>query len=315
MPLSYPTSSSALWPNFYMVGTVKGGTTSLYRHLQQHPDVFLPAFKEPHFFAQIQPRANRKLLIESIEDEADYLKLYRSALKFSAVGDASTSNLWYPEVPERIHQVAPDAKIIIMLRDPVARAHSHYLMDFREGIVDQPLSVELLKRDFEQREKGWGISRMYVDLGLYADPVQRYFQTFGASNVQILQFDELVRAPEDTLQRVAQHLGIAFEPFLQMDLNTVHNAYKAPRGKWSRRCAASPLARWIGYRLMPRNLQWWLYQHLILKSSSKPQLDPAVRHYLESIYAADVLKLESLLNQELPSLRASWSISEHISHV
>ncbi len=306
MPLSCSPSSLALWPNFYIVGTVKGGTTSLYRHLQQHPEVFLPAFKEPHFFAQIQPKANRKHLIEFIKDEADYIKLYSSALKFSAIGDASTSNLWYPEVPERIHQVAPQAKIIIMLRDPVARAHSHYLMDFREGVVDQPLSVEWLKRDFEQRKKGWGISQMYVDLGLYADPVQRYFQTFGASNVQVLLFDELVRDPENTLQRVAQHLGIAFEPFLEMDLNTVHNAYKAPRGTWSRRCAASPLARWIGYRLMPKNLQWWLYQHLILKPSSKPQLDPEVRNYLVDIYATDIQKLESFLNQKMPSLRASW---------
>ncbi len=298
--------NTPLWPNFFITGTVKGGTTSLYRHLQKHPEVFLPAYKEPHYFAQITPKPERKHLIEHLNDTKAYLHLYENAAGFTAIGDASTSNLWYPQAPERIHAVAPDARIIMLLRDPISRAHSHYLMDFREGLVDQPFSVELLQDDFAQPQKGWGVSHMYVDLGLYHDQVQRYLQTFGHGQVLVLQFEDLVNAPEKTLERVAAHLRIDPQPFREIDVDEVHNGFKAPRGNWSRRCASSPLARWIGYHFMPRKLQWWLYQNLILKSAKKPQIDSAARAYLEAIYAPDLDKLENLLGEKLPSLRSSW---------
>lgn len=306
VPSRMNSVSHALWPNFFITGTVKGGTTSMYRHLRGHPEVFLPAFKEPHYFARIQPKPEQRHLIEHISEEHAYLHLYENAGDFPAIGDASTSNLWYPEAPARIHDVAPDARIIILLRDPVSRAHSHYLMDFREGLVDLPFSVELLQGDFAQSEKGWGVSRLYVDLGLYHDQVQRYLQIFGEDQVLVLQFDDLVNVPEQTLKRVAAHLHIDPAPFQEMDVDQVHNGFKAPRGNWSRRCASSPLARWIGYHLMPRKLQWWLYQNLILKAASKPQIDPAARQYLEQIYAPDIEKLETLLGQKMPALRSSW---------
>ncbi len=310
MPSSVPSridsDNKTFWPNFFITGTVKGGTTSLYRHLQKHPDVFLPAFKEPHYFAQLHPRPEREHFIEYVSDTSEYLRLYEQASPFAAVGDASTSNLWTPAAPERIYAVAPDARIIILLRDPVVRAHSHYLMDFREGLIDQPFTVEMLQQDFAQAEKGWGVSRLYVDLGLYHDQVQRYLQIFGEDQVLVLQFDDLVQEPDDTLKQVAAHLKINAHPFQEVDLTQAHNAFKAPRGNWSRRCAASPIARWIGYHLMPKNLQWWLYQHLILKAAPKPKIDLAVRRYLEGIYAPDIQNLESLLKQKLPALRASW---------
>jgi len=304
------TSSKQLqqrnWPNFFLVGTVKGGTTSLYRHLQQHSEVFFPPFKEPHYFAQIHPNPGRDHFIEYIREKSAYLNLYEKSGDYSAVGDASTSNLWSLAAPERIHAVAPDARIIILLRDPVVRAHSHYLMDFREGLIDCPLTVDLLRQDFEQEKKGFGVSRLYVDLGLYHNQVERYLQTFGTSQVLVLQSDDLLQDPQGTLKRVAIHLHIDSEPFTQMDLTQVHNGFKAPRGAWSRRCAASPLARRIGYRLIPRNLQWWLYQHLILKPASKPRMDLSVRQYLEALYGPDIDKLESLLGYKMSALRASW---------
>ncbi|MEY2341296.1 sulfotransferase [Acidithiobacillus sp. IBUN Pt1247-S3] len=297
-------ASKPIWPNFFITGTVKGGTTSLYRHLQKHPDVFLPAFKEPHYFARIQPK-NRHL-IEHITDENTYLNLYRNSRTFTAVGDASTSNLWCRKAPERIHAVAPHARIIILLRDPISRAHSHYLMEFREGLVNQSFSVDLLHNDFSQSRKGLGISHMYVDLGLYYEQVRRYLQIFGKDQVLILQFDDLVQEPSLTLKKVAAHLHIDPKPFQELDLSEIHNGFKAPRNNWARRCAASPAARWIGYHLIPRNLQWWLYQNMILKSAAKPQVEPNVRQYLQDIYTPDIEKLEALLEHKMPTLRSSW---------
>ncbi|MHB1532855.1 sulfotransferase family protein [Acidithiobacillus sp.] len=299
------TPCSPLWPNFFIVGTVKGGTTSLYAQLRQHPAVFLPGVKEPHYFAQVQPVPEQDHLFDYVRDTASYLKLYRNAGAFPAIGDASTSNLWDSQAPHRIRAVSPKARIIILLRDPVVRAHSHYLMDFREGVVDLPFP-DILHRDYVQREKGWGISRLYVELGLYHDQVQRYQNIFGRDQVLVLLFDDLVRDPEGTLQRVALHLGIDPQPFSTMDLAQIHNGYKAPRGHWARRCAASPAARWIGHTLMPQRLQWWCYQHLILKAAKKPPIDAVSRHFLEHLYDPDIARLEGLLDRDLPELRGSW---------
>ncbi|MDD2746811.1 MAG: hypothetical protein PHG39_04570 [Acidithiobacillus ferrooxidans] len=89
-PAQTETASLSRWPNFFITGTVKGGTTSLYRHLQKHPDVFLPVFKEPHYFAQIHPKPEREHFIEYVSDPREYLRLYDQASHFSALGDTST---------------------------------------------------------------------------------------------------------------------------------------------------------------------------------------------------------------------------------
>jgi hypothetical protein len=294
------------WPNFFIVGTVKGGTTSLYRYLQGHPQVFLPDFKEPHYFSRMAPKKERLHLVEFIDNEEEYLHLYQAAKDRQAIGDASTSNLWCSAAPLRIHAKVPNAKIIILLRDPIARAHSHYLMDYREGVNDKDFTVQMLQEDFYCAQKGFGVSYLYVDLGLYYEQVKRYVETFGAENVLVLPSQELFEDPQSIVQQVANFLTIdenAFDPEL---FDTAHNSFKAPRGVWSRRVAGHPWARWIGYHLLSRKLQWWLYQNLILKAADKPKIDPEVRRYLASIFDPDIAKLEDLIGRSIPSLRDSW---------
>lgn len=301
-----PSSDQRTWPNLFLVGTVKGGTTSLYQHLSQHPQVFFPEFKEPHYFAQICPSPERAHMLEYLTEEKDYLRLYRSAGNHLIIGDASTSNLWSKDAPKRIHQQVPAAKILILLRDPVDRAHSHYLMDYREGVIHEPLTVELLRRDYEQPKKAFGVSYLYVDMGLYYEQVKRYLEVFGPEQILLLQFDDLVNDPESVVASVAQFLGIDPDPFSNMDLNRVHNGFKAARGNLARRCAAHPWARWIGYHMLSKDLQWWLYQNLILKQAKKPSIPDSVQNYLQSIYDPDIVRLEKLIKKQLPALRRSW---------
>src|SRR5579871_3433321 len=117
-------SSLYNWPNFFLVGAQKAGTSSVYAYLKQHPDIFLPAIKEPHFFSQVVPISHYEpIFLPSVLNEADYLRLYRDACGFSAIGDASVSYLWDPEAPQRIHARMPQARILIVLRDPVERAY------------------------------------------------------------------------------------------------------------------------------------------------------------------------------------------------
>src|SRR5690242_1471908 len=104
------------WPNFFIVGAASCGTTSLYTYLKQHPAVFLPALKEPHYFAQLCPAWDQRYLFTYVTEEKDYLALFSKAVGFKAIGEASPSYLWCPEAAARIHGVAPRAKIIALLR-------------------------------------------------------------------------------------------------------------------------------------------------------------------------------------------------------
>jgi hypothetical protein len=121
------------WPNLFIVGAAKAGTTSLYHYLAQHPDIYMAPVKEPHFFSRIHPAPELEAFFPHVSDEADYLSLFANAHAETVRGEASTSYLSHPDVADAIWQKRPEAKIVIMLRDPVERAYSNYWYDVREA--------------------------------------------------------------------------------------------------------------------------------------------------------------------------------------
>lgn len=151
-----------MWPNFFIVGAPKAGTTWLYWNLRQHPDVFLPHVKEPHFFSRVKPNPAKGYIFRETTSVNDYLALYQRAERFKALGDASPSYLVTEAAAVRIREQLPDARIIILLRDPIERTFSQYLMDVRDGVQDLSL-FEAILSDHQIERKGWGISRMYVE--------------------------------------------------------------------------------------------------------------------------------------------------------
>ncbi len=116
--------------HFVIVGAPKCGTTSLYRYLQQHPRVFMPENKEPRFFCDYPVASfefGTKQFHPSVVTAPDeYLGLFRDAPPGAILGEASTDYLSCQGVAERLHAWNPEAKIIVMLRDPIDRAYSEY---------------------------------------------------------------------------------------------------------------------------------------------------------------------------------------------
>ncbi len=121
-------------PDFFVVGAAKSGTSSLHRHLEQHPAVFMPAVKEPHFFSDERPP------VQEVKSLREYLALFADSPLGARAGEASTSNLYSPESASRIKAFQPDAGIIMVLRNPVDRAYSQYWNQVHEGV--EPLSFE-----------------------------------------------------------------------------------------------------------------------------------------------------------------------------
>ena len=114
------------------VGAPKSGTTSLFAYLKTVPDIFMPEIKEPNYFSIVNvPKDSHS---KPIRDKKKYLELFKKVKDEKIIGEASVSYLSDPKAPKLIHKEVPDAHIIIIIRDPIERAYSHYFNKVRSNI-------------------------------------------------------------------------------------------------------------------------------------------------------------------------------------
>lgn len=273
------------WPNFFIVGAGRSGTTSLYEYLKEVSGVYMSPVKEPRYFASSDPPRPH---IRPVRDKKGYLRLFQAVKDEVAVGEASVAYLPDPEAPRRIHEVVSEARIIIILRDPVERAFSSYLLGVREGWESLP---------FEQAIRG---SR-YTAPGFYSEPVKRYPDIFGAKQLKILIFEEFIEDPKGAVREILEFLGVSGE--LPLSVGQAYNAFAAPRGPLASRILRSNVARAIAKALIPTSLRRRAKQKLLLKKTSKPPMSQEARSFLEQLYRDDVRRLEKILGRALP-----WSL-------
>lgn len=186
-----------IWPTFLIIGAPKAGTTSVYEYLRQHPDVYMSPVKEPQYFSIPEgDKSPGKAMIGATRTLPDYLSLFRGAGGEKAIGEASTAYLQSPIAPGRIFECMPEARIIILLRNPVDRAFSGYLMQLRNSSSGTPLS-EAFSED-----------RKYVQNGLYSKNIARYLEVFSRNQVGVFLFEDLKRDPVALMRRVYKFLDI-----------------------------------------------------------------------------------------------------------
>jgi hypothetical protein len=278
----------------------------------------MPSMKEPHYFSHLKPLAHMRYPISHVADRASYLRLFSRAGDKIAVGEASSSYLWDLKSAQRIHEANPEAAIIIMLRDPVARAYSHYLMDVREGWAHSPF-YEALRRDWDSSEKGYGVSRLYVELGLYRNQVEAYLNIFGSEAVQIVLFEDFTDALAGgnlhVLADIYSFLGLYCDGLRLTGIQPVRgawNGYSEARFKWARQIAGSRLARRLGEAIIPRRfgstfvLKQRVYEPVFLKTAEKPPMDVRTKRWLCNMFDDDLAALETLLGSKLTPLRRTW---------
>ena len=174
--------SKETWPNFFIVGAAKAGTSSLYAYLKNTPGVYMSEHKEPHYFVD-----NMKT---GAYDESKYLQLFKKIKNEKAIGEASTGYLIDPSSAKCIHDKIPDAKIIILLRDPVERAVSDYLM-FTKRTKKDLSSHEIFLETFGTKFGLKYDKNPYLGRGLYSSQVKKYLKIFGEENVGIWFFEDM----------------------------------------------------------------------------------------------------------------------------
>ncbi len=278
-----------VWPNFFIVGVAKAGTTSLAAWLRQHPEVFIPKLKEPRYFSHDLADPGVHNVVRSREA---YLALFARAGRYKARGEASTSYFTHwRHVPERIKEAVPEARIIILLRDPVERAYSSYLMMVRRGDEKLPFAEAVRKSPFASR---------YCTT--YAQPVRKYFEVFGRERVLVLMFEDLKRDPYGLLKTVARFLDIDEAPMARVNVS-VENPGGVPRGPISRLVFALRRRLPVSVLPLPKGVKAAVRRRLL---APKPPMDPAAIAHLRAIFEPDLQELEKLLGRPLPELRKGW---------
>jgi hypothetical protein len=178
-------------PNFLLIGAMKAGTTSMYHYLRAHPQVFMPSFKAPEFFA------GKALSGRGVEW---YRRLFADVgPEAVAIGEASnvyTKFPQYPGVPERIAGLIPDVRLLYIVRDPVARIRSHYQTRVAEGAEKLPL------------EEALATNSIYLDYSRYALQVDRYLEHFAPEQLLVVTAEGLRSHRDEVMAQVYGFLGV-----------------------------------------------------------------------------------------------------------
>ncbi len=235
-------------PNFFIVGAARCATTSLFEAMSQHRDIYCCPVKEPNYFAFdvtgergiVEGARRQGVLIDRpagsilapprvaiTTDYSAYLQLFDRWSGQRAVGEASTSYLPSRVAARELAGRFPEARIVVVLRDPVARAHSEYLMHRQLGGAIGTFR-EAVRPELDEIARGVAGVRGMVLSGLYALQVKRYLAHFRREQVLFLLFDELVRNPRRVLERVFRHLGVDAGPAREIVLGW-ENKSRVPR--------------------------------------------------------------------------------------
>jgi hypothetical protein len=201
-------------PDFFIVGHPKCGTTALYEMLRRHPQIFMPDFKEPRFFAsdlpsRLQPSA-MSVLPQTLDD---YLALFAAASPEQRIGEASPSYLRSSAAAGAIAELQPDARIIAILREPASFLRSLHLEFLRnrfetETDLSRAIAHEPPAPVVGPAEPGSPRRPRYTDRVQYVEQLRRYHDVFGTERVLVLIYDDFRRDNEATVRQVLRFLEV-----------------------------------------------------------------------------------------------------------
>jgi hypothetical protein len=207
-------------PNFFIVGAQKAGSTSLYHILSKQKDVFIPSKKELRFFSFHYPKGFDWYCNTYFKNTADY----------KLIGEADPSYLADENAPSRIAKhCGRDIKIVMILRQPVKRAYSQYIMNkklnpekFSEWVA-LPFESQLIKESNDL------IDSNYLQNGCYYKAINNYLKSFNLENIHIILFDDFITDKQNTLNKLSKFLEI---DEIQIPQDTHKNKSSVTRMSW-----------------------------------------------------------------------------------
>lgn len=290
-------------PDFFIVGAPKCGTTSLYFYLQQHQNIFL-APKELYYFG------NDFTYLHSNASLSHYQSFFKDANVDQLIGEASVWYLYSKAAATEIKAYNPNAKIIIMLRQPadmIYSLHQHQLFNGNENITDFKMALEAQPtRALGNKipsQLGCPIEGLqYQQVGKYYEQVKRYFDVFGKKNIHIVWYDDFKYDSASEYKKVCSFLSIL--PLKNINLSVQNKSQRARSIKFTQLLKnRSVFAIKLAKLLLPsRKLRYKLLNNLwkmnSVSAEKKPLSEDLTRH-LDQFFLKDIEHLEKLTTKNL----------------
>ena len=270
-------------PNLLVIGAMKGGTTSLWEYLRQHPQVHMSPTKEIHYFdADAHFSRGVGWYERNFEGATD---------QHAVVGEVTPAYTRFPlhrDVPRRAAALVPGARLVYVLRDPVERIRSHYLHHRMLGMESAPFARAVVEHS------------TYVDTSRYAMQLEQWMRHFPREQLLVITSEQLRVQQQVTMQQVYAFLGVdpAWTP-TSAELHRTEDKY-VPR-PMAHRLKTS----WLGTRIAegaPASLRpvlrraWALTRHR--PDAGGADLDPALRAVLADLVRDDARRLPEYLGPE-----------------
>ncbi len=283
------------WPNLFLVGPPRSGTTTLYEILDSHPEIFMSQVKEPNYFSTPPIPERHFQILGATQDKKVYLKLFEKAgAKHVYLGEGTTHYLSDKHAAERISKHSPDAKIITILRDPVERAYSGYLLlGRRDG--NKKSFYETIKeniKDLDNKSKQFG---NFALQGLYSKQLKKYYKHFPKKNILVLSFDDLKNNRQALVGQVAKFLDLNADKFTGATVEK--NVFQKPRNKFSRFILSNQSLTKYGLKILPRPLLRLVRNKVLLKKADKKPIDPKSQKLLEKLYKEELKNFDKMLSK------------------
>lgn len=299
-------------PTFIIVGAAKAGTTSLYQYLSQHPQISFSAEKEPHYFVREQ-----KFSFPIVAKKDEYADLFSGALT-KVVGEASTGYLYFSGTAKKIKDELPNAKIIIILRSPIAVALSMWGHQVRDGLelnsfeeaVDQEISAG--KRSVNGVEYGFN----YIQQGRIDSQVAEYLDIFDRDSVFIADFKELVADASAVVKKLYAYLDVDvdFEANLDGQFNpsgtpkfSMLHSFLNSKGKW-RRILTAPLRMFLTQD--KRHALWAKIRDKNITEGSAHTISDEVRDKLEILLRPEQQAMQNYLQNQRSVSPRVWPVTK-----
>lgn len=305
-------------PNFFVVGAPKCGTTSMDTYLKQHPEIFVPDEKEFQYFGKDIKRGP-----EIYCSTEKYLAAFQSATDEKSIGETSVLYLYSRLAATEIKQFNPDARIIIMLREPVDMLISYHTHLYYSHIEDVAEFQAALEKGETRRFAIPGGEheldpeviantldlRVYRDVVKYTNQVKRYFDVFGRDKVHVILFDDFKKDAAGVYREALEFLGV--DPDFQPDFRVLNPSRAFRRGGAHGKVWRPPIwLRSIARKLLTREQRERLVELIFdklarrfAKEQPREAIDPDLKAALREEFVQEVDDLSALLGRDLSRWR------------
>jgi hypothetical protein len=290
-------------PNFLIFGVQKAGTTSIYKYLCEHPEVYMSPRKETDYFGREPVASEASIPLtaggrKQIATWHDYCDLFAGVQNEKAIGEVSPNYLFlHKKAVPQIQAQLPQAKLVAILRDPVERAYSDYLMSIRDWVGNRkPLAEQVI----HSADTSHTLLK-----GRYYDGIKHFLDAFGPEQVKIFLYSDLRKDSDRLMQDLYSFIGV--DPTFQANTHKKRQTAQVPKNQQLNqllrthnpvRATAATLLKTV----MSESQRQKLRSRLIKANSQGKDALPLTqsdRATLETYYREDILRLQDLLDRDL----------------